>query len=193
MKDGPCRGANAQGALLKAMVILAAALLAGCAGNQRRPVVGIVGPAPGCQSEPSTSSGSLIVFSEREPVANPTIPDASDSLSGDSGFTMEYSGYKILSSSGSVVKFVSNNDGQTVVRPSQVELPAGSYLVEAEAEKYGEVTVPVVIAEGQSTVLNLGDSDYWLRNARPNVTNAVCFPDGRMIGWRADEQGSSTR
>lgn len=176
--------------LFKVTVTLAAVLLAGCAGNQRRPAVGVVGPAPICQYKHPTSNGSLIVFSACEPVANPTLPGASDSPGGDSGFTWEYSDYMILSSSGRVVKFVDNNDGRTVAHPSQVELPAGNYLVEAEVEKYGVVTVPVVIAEGQNTILNLDNSGYRPRDACLNVTNAVCFPDGRMIGWRANERAN---
>lgn len=194
MKDGQCPDTNAPGILFKVTVILAAVLLAGCAGNQGRPTVGVVGPAPIRQSWHPTSSGSLTVFSARESVANPVIPGSSDSPgSGDSGFTWKFSSYKILSPSGGLIKFVNNNDGQSVTYPTKVELLAGKYLVKAETQKYGEVTVPVVIAAGQNTVLNLDNSGYWPRDVGLNVTNAVCFPDGTMIGWRADEQANLMR
>lgn len=194
MKDGQCHDTNAPGILFKVTVILAVVVLVGCVGNQGRPTVGVVGPAPICQSGHLTSSGSLTVFSAREPVANPVIPGSSDSPGGgDSGFTWKFSSYKILSPSGRVVKFVNNNDGQTVTYPPRVELLAGKYLVKAEAQKYGEVTVPVVIAARQNTILNLDNSGYWRRDVGLNVTNAVCFPDGTMIGWRVDQRGDSMR
>lgn len=193
MNDGQYHDTNAPGILFKVTVILTVVVLAGCAGNQGRPTVGIVGPAPICQSGRPALNGSITVFSAREPVANPVIPGSSDSPGGgDSGFTWKFSSYKILSPSSRVVKFVNNNDGQAVVSPTKVELPAGKYLVKAETQKYGEVTVPVVIAEGRNTVLNLDNSDYWPRE-RLNVTNAVCFPDGTMIGWRVNEQANSMR
>lgn len=176
----------------KLTAILAAAVLAGCADYQQRPVAGIVGPSRTDQSGPPASKGSLIVFSECEVVAKPGLPDASDSPDRSGrGYTWEYTNYKVLSPSGRVIKFVNNNEGETVAGPRKVELPAGEYLVEAEAKKYGGVTVPVAIAGGQDTILNLDNSGYWGPDMRPSVSNAVCFPDDTKIGWRADGRVSS--
>lgn len=169
--------------------------LTGCASGRQRLVIDKVGPAPACAPSANSSRGSLVVFSECEADVNASTPFASDSLgSGEStGYSWEYSSYKILASDGKVVRHVNNNEGTTVLHPEQVTLPVGNYIVVASADHYGRVTVPVQIAGGQVTVLHLGSGGFWPNEDAFTPANSVHLPDGRVVGWRAFASTASSQ
>ena len=75
--------------------------------------------------------------------------------------------------------------------PAPVELPAGKYRVVANANGYGQVTIPVIIEAQQTTVLHLEGGGSWLNEAEFNQTNAVRLPDGQIVGWRTAAEHSS--
>ena len=85
---------------------------------------------------------------------------------------------------GRLLKKIHNNDDTMLQRPVGVGLPAGKYSVQARANGYGLVSVPVMIQAGRNTVVHLeGGSNFG--NHPANDTNMVRLPDGRIVGWRA--------
>lgn len=98
-----------------------------------------------------------------------------------------YSNYKIFTADGQMLQKVHNNSGTILQDPVAVELSPGKYHVLAHANGYVRyLSVPVVIASGQTTVLHLEGDGFWPDQAAFNQTNAVRLPDGRIIGWRSD-------
>ena len=92
------------------------------------------------------AEGSLVVFSAYEAHAN---------FSDTSPYQRHYTDYKVLSTSGQLVQAVHNDPSNLFDGPATVKLPAGSYRVIAQSNGYGEVTVPVLVAGGQTTVVHL--------------------------------------
>ena len=140
------------------MLLLAGALAAGCSSYQGGTVLAPVGPIPSSGAisrsatgqpavgTPAIGDGSLVVYSAYE--VNPDFDD---------WYLVhpQYTDYQILTETGKPVKFVHNNSGSPLQDPARVELPAGKYRVEARANGYGRVTVPVMIAPHQLTTVNL--------------------------------------
>jgi hypothetical protein len=133
-----------------------------------------VGPAPVPRAAERSNEGVLVVFSACE--AGP-----------DFGRRDRYrpicSDYKILSSTGTLLRLVHNDSGTILQEPAAVSLPAGRYGVVARANGLGTVTVPVVIEGGRSTIVHL-EGDSWSGTAPRNSTNLVHLPNGDPIGWR---------
>lgn len=165
-------------------VLAAAMFFAGCAG-QPPVTLDQVGPAPMASAHTAAGSGALMVYSPLEAVAN---LDAE--ISGQPSDDWEYSGYKILSPDGKRIKSVSNNAGTVQLHPQTVELPAGKYVVISTADGGIRITVPVVIASHQTTVLHLDGADFQPGETGFNQTNSVHLPDGRIVGWRAVAENS---
>ena len=90
-----------------------------------------------------------------------------------------HSSYAIYTNDGKLVKNVENHISRSDEIPEIVSLPVGSYTVIARSEKDGYVRVPIVIKEGQRTILDLDlgqrrlSSGYHAANrsdpSRPNV------------------------
>jgi len=95
------------------------------------------------------SQGSLEVYS------------ATDEFKDGDARYFPHSAYAIYTTDGKLLKNVGNHNSRTDEIPEIVALPVGSYTVVAQAEKHGYVRVPVVIKEGQRTILDL---DLWERN-----------------------------
>ena len=68
--------------------------------------------------------------------------------------------------------------------PPLVTLPAGHYLLRADAEFCGRVLVPVVIKPDQTTRVVLEPG--WKPNRRVSPADLVQTPNGYFVGWRAD-------
>jgi hypothetical protein len=153
------------------------ALLTGCATQQPKLVLAPVGPAPLSVNCAPAAEGSLLVFSAYEPTAGANWEDTCKA---------RYSSYRIFSPEGKLVKRVYNNTDSFVEHPQQVELPAGNYCVVAEANRYGRVTVPVLIAGNQVTVLHLEGDGFWPREGAFTENNTVRLPHGEIVGWRAN-------
>jgi len=97
--------------------------------------------------------------------------------------------YSIYKTDGSVFEKVENSLGPQDEAPALVQLPAGRYKIRANDDRYGQIFVPVVIEPWRTTKV-------WLEaRARDslqqlNVSNSVCLPDGRIVGWKARESAN---
>ena len=71
---------------------------------------------------------------------------------------------------------------------SLVQLPAGKFVVLAEAENSGMVGIAVIITPGQLTKVDL-QSDWKHRAPSGNAADWVRLPNGQVVGWRATAAG----
>jgi len=144
-------------------------LLVGCAST---PVaLAPVGPNP-VGSESTSAEGGLQVFSGlvgRSEGNNPTWYQHTD--------------YYVYDLHGKPVKHVNNTIGYYAKAPRRVALPAGRYLLKAQANDYLRVSVPVTIKRGQTTTLHLDDN--WKLPPDTPKTELVCLPNGNPVGWQA--------
>jgi hypothetical protein len=152
-----------------------AALVCACA-SSRSVSLAPIGPAP----IPATSNptGTLLVYSAY---------DISAPGAGDYEHRRHFSDYKILTKDGKFLARVHNDTGSVVEQPKPVQLASGTYLVRADSNGYGIVTVTVVLVPGRTTVVHLEGGDTWPTDAGFNDANAVRMPGGRIVGWRATE------
>lgn len=158
------------------MGAFACAWLAGCASsNQAR--IEPVGPRPSAAAVQSGDNGTLIVYS-----AFATDAD----FYNRNPYGRRYTDYKILTADGHLVEKVHNNNDTVVQDAVPVNLPPGSYQVKAQSNGYGRVTVPVVIAANQTTILHLDGGGAWQKRESFNETNTVRLPGGDIIGYRVD-------
>jgi hypothetical protein len=121
-------------------------------GTAQLPTLAPVGPEP-----PSTEHiGYLIVYSATEPF--------------NDGDVMYYShtDYQLYTAKGTFIKTVHNSISRSDETPERIKLPAGQYLIHAQSETDGFVAVPVIIATGRRTVVNL-ESDRRGANRRSNA------------------------
>jgi len=95
--------------------------------------------------------------------------------------------YQICTPEGKRVERVWNHQTHEDETPATVTLPAGRYLVKADAEFYGPVTVPVVIRPDQTTRVVLQPG--WKPAGEFAASDLVGFPSGYFVGWRADRSG----
>jgi hypothetical protein len=154
----------------------AAALLVGCASSHVGVVLDTVGPGPADTYHASATQGTLQVFSSYE--VNP------DFNSRDP-YRQEFSDYRLLDANGQLIQQVHNNSGTILQRPLVVTLPAGRYLVEAQANTYGLVKVPVKIENGRDTQVHLEGAARWPNATGPDSANAVHLPNGQIVGWKS--------
>lgn len=144
-------------------------MLAACA--TERVMLEAVGPAsPGARIE--GGPGRLIVFTARE-----------ETTSGEVTYH-NYTGYRLLTPDGKLVQFVRNQTGGRDGLPDVVSLPPGSYVVEASAERFGAVTVPVMVQAFKTTEVHLRPG--W----KPDLegrgkSDVIRLSDGQPVGWRA--------
>lgn len=103
---------------------------------------------------------------------------------GDNTYYYPHTSYRIFDPAGKLVKFVPNHIGNMDETPAWVVLPTGKYLVKAQSDVYGWVTVPVIIAAGVTTTVHL--QSIW--SGPPTLPDhaLVCLPDGRPVGWKYD-------
>jgi hypothetical protein len=165
--------------LISSALLMAAALLAGCAFAGNQVVLAPVGPPP-FESKAAGLNGSLVVFSAFDPNAHfNSLP-----------YRMFYTDYRIFSEDGRLLPKVENDNGTSLEGPKTVTLPAGSYRVVARASGYGTVTVPVIIAADRTTTVHLEGGGAWQNEAAMAHANAVRLPDGRIAGWRAEPEST---
>lgn len=165
---------------MKTNIILAAAgaamLLSGCATSNHGLVLDSVGPDPSAAANTGGSTGTLLVYSAYEANA--------DFNSRDS-HRREFSDYRILNTDGQLRQWVHNNSGTILQRPQPVELPTGAYRVEAQANGYGMVTVPVTVEAGHETIVHLEGGVRWSGQFGKDQATAVRLPDGEVVGWKS--------
>lgn len=151
--------------------LLAAAFLAlalGCV-HPREFSVATVGPAPSSHLSGATN-GTLVVYS----AWRKTGTDDTDHP--------VHSSYDVLTESGQAVQHVRNYVTPILDEPASISLAPGKYVVRARVQRYGFVSVPVVLEPHKTTVLYMDDT------TKPDSTgqkpiDPVKLPDGRVIGW----------
>ena len=155
-----------------------ASLLVGCASP---PVsLGPIGPNPmGSKSQAAT--GELQVLSR-------VVDQQDDQEQGGDGMPVWYghTDYNVYDLQGKLVKHVFNTTGHYAEDPSRVTLPAGTYLVKAQAKDYLRVQVPVIIVPGRTTRVHLDDN--WRPSADAPKNAVVTEPDGNPVGWLANSR-----
>ncbi len=164
------------------LTLSASLLLVGCASAQHGIVLAPVGPAS-VQATAAVPQGTLLVYSAYD-VHAPSMGDFED--------RHHYSDYRVFTEDGKLLEKVHNDTGKMMGDPTRVNLPPGAYHVVANANGYGVVTVPVVIAVNRTTTLHLEGGGSWPKGA-PDPTDAVRLPDGRRVGWRADAETAANQ
>ena len=108
-------------------------------------------PAVGPQTV--AHAGYLTVYTATEPF--------------NDGDVMYYShtDYQLYTAKGTFIKTVHNSISRSDETPERIKLPPGRYLIHAQSEMDGFVAVPVIIADGRNTVVNL-ESDRRGANSR---------------------------
>jgi hypothetical protein len=95
---------------------------------------------------------------------------------------LSYTNYRIDAADGTLFQEVSNGDYE----PTRVTLPKGTYTVVAWSDTSGEVSVPVAIEAGRTTVVHLEmEKDWKEASARVRSADLVQLPNGQPIGFRA--------
>jgi hypothetical protein len=157
-------------------LVAAGVLLAGCATVESGLTLDTVGPVSAQPAASGSTNGTLVVYSAYKINADFNSPDP---------YRREYSDYRIFTTGGKLLLRVRNNSGTVLQNPASVELPSGEYRVLARVNGYGHVTIPVIIAAGQNTVLHLNSADSWPDESAINPSNAVRMPDGQIVGPKA--------
>ena len=152
--------------------------LCGCASWDSKPplVVDRVGPKAPERIIPKRE-GTLVVYSDWSVFK----------FGGDVG-TRHHDDYKILRGDGSLYQKVHNAQYVSFEDPAAVALPAGEYVVDAFASRYGHVQIPVHIEPYHTTTVCLtGELDERLKKLSVTADALVTLPDGRIVGWRSEE------
>lgn len=127
------------------VLILLLALTAGCSSAPTADIVlAPVGPLP--EAATPADAGILVVYSAYIP---------NEFGSNTPNYRRYHSAYQIFRPDGQLVRTVGNQSGPTSEEPTAVSLPPGQYRVEAMANGYGRVTVPVIVASGRPTIVHL--------------------------------------
>jgi hypothetical protein len=95
----------------------------------------------------------------------------------------QHTDYRVYNLQGKLVKRVDNTIGRYEQAPRRVALPAGRYLVKAQAKDYFWVEVPVTIERGRTTRVHLDDN--WKLPATAPTSGIVSLPNGKPVGWSA--------
>jgi hypothetical protein len=157
--------------------ISVAAMFLGLAGCVTSPVVlAPVGPNPNGRVNDGPI-GALQVFSRED-----TQADDQNQAGDGEPFWRQHSEYNIYDLHGKRVKHVYNVTGHYSENPERIALPAGRYLVKAEAKDYFWVKVPVTIEHGRTTRVHLDDN--WKPTADAPRREMVTMPNGNPVGWR---------
>jgi hypothetical protein len=157
------------------VVSSAVVCVAGCSST---PVaVAPIGPNP-AGGERLAATGELEVFSNLAEQSDDPNQGSKDPV------WYQHADYNIYNLQGKLVKHVYNSVGHYEQAPRRVALPAGRYLVKAQAQDYLRVEVPVTIERGRTTKVHL--DDRWNLPADTPKRELVSLPNGNPAGWRAE-------
>ena len=150
-------------------------ILVECATNRPSVVLAPVGPLSGARAALlANEDGYLRVYSATE-------------TRNDGGIIYyPHTPYSIYTSEGKHFKGVLNHAGADDQKPMTVPLPPGRYAVYAQAEGFGQVTVPVLIVSARMTVVFLEGKGLPEADALPQ-SEVVRLPNGLPVGRRAAE------
>ncbi len=132
----------------------------------------MIGPRPLAGSAPSVGAGWLQVFSE------------TDEYTDDDEYYFPHRDYLIYTTTGKRLRQVWNHHDRFDETPTIVPLPAGQYVVKADADFYGRVTIPVEIRANQTTRVVLQPG--WKPTGAFSSSDLVQLPNGYWAGWRAE-------
>lgn len=149
-------------------------ILAGCLSTRNTVVLDEVGPPR--HEHQNSGNGTLIVYSAYDSTSNDWESDA---------YGRWYTNYSIANKDGSDSRKIKNTTPED--EPEEVSLLPGQYIVRAEANGYGTVTVPVRVEAGGTTVIHLEGSYSWPGEV-PSGSAAVKLPDGEVIGWKSGDE-----
>ncbi len=141
-----------------------------------------VGPPPASWGhlQPVTQTGELQVFTETDEYEfDHDVP------------YFPHRDYQIYSENGQRLRRVWNSRDHEDETPAVVDLPAGRYLVKADAAFYGRVSVPVLIKANQLTKVILQPG--WNPGNTVASSDLVRMPNGYFIGWAADIPAEKSR
>jgi hypothetical protein len=154
--------------------ILIATVFAGCATHTAVTVDQPIGPD---LAQPriklNNGEGRLIVYSALE---------SADAVESDHP---THTSYLVYDKSGVVVRRVDNRSGSFYQSPEMISLPAGEYRLEGRATNIGQVTVPVVVKENKTTVVDLDGGNVPQRKPT-GAAQWVRLPNGQVIGMRSE-------
>jgi len=156
-------------------------LLASCASSTVPLMLGPVGPETSTRIE-TAPTGYLKVYSATEDYHNGSAED----LDFREVHYYPHTNYAVYSEDGKTVKKVRNAIGVHDEDPALVEMPAGTYTVLAESERYGMVKVKVVIKPGKLTAVNLEYNKPSQGGPSKSNNDLVRLPNGSIVGWRAE-------
>ncbi len=170
----PWQNTSMKTSLFSLSLVAATLVSSGCITRGSGLVLDPVGPVQAPPTAPASNTGTLTVYSAYSVNADfdqrdPNRPECSD--------------YKIETDDGKLLERVHNVSDDMLQNPVDVTLSPGRYRVVARANGYGRVTIPVVIAAHQNTVLHL-EGGGWPGESQINQANAVHLPDGTVVGWR---------
>ncbi|HZL42440.1 MAG TPA: hypothetical protein VFD66_04095 [Verrucomicrobiae bacterium] len=158
------------------VLFITLAALCGCATQSGVVVTETVGPSgPAPQSQGTT--GRLIVYTATE------VP----AIVGSRHPT--HSAYQLYAADGKRLRWVDNRAGSFYQDPVALDVPPGRYEVKGRATNSGNVSVPVLIEAGRTTVVDLEGSAL-SENTRYSRQNLVRLPDGQAIGLEATDAGA---
>ena len=151
-------------------------LLAGCSAISQQVLMPPIGPRPNEHIESVGGKGQLIVYSD------------TDEHDEDAVYYYPHSAYTIFTLDGKKVRYVRNHRDKYDEAPEVVSLEPGDYSIRARAESCGYVNVNVSVKSGQITPVYFGRGNG---NSRLDANEAavVRLPNGRLVGWAADNVG----
>ncbi len=144
-------------------------LLASCASQPI--ILAPVGPGPFRVAVAPNGAGHLQVYTETE-----------EYYEDDQSY-FPHTDYEIYTVDGKRLKRIWNHQNHEDEYPATVALPPGQYVVKAQADFYGLVSVPVVIKEHQTTRVILQPG--WKPQRTVSASELVRMPNGYFVGWRA--------
>ncbi len=163
--------------LARRVVLAGCALLTACATSHPSLVLSPVRPISGGRESLFGGDGYLRVY---------TAPLTRNS----GGITFfPHTPYVVYNTEGRRVKGVQNHVGLQDQQPMTVSLPQGRYVVYAQAEGDGRVTVPIAIVASRTTLVFLEGKGLPEAAELPEA-EVVRLPDGRPVGRRAAEPPS---
>ncbi len=164
--------------LVSASLALAVAVLSGCASPKPGLALAPIGPGPS-NIQTGEPEGRLVVFSAFEAGAR---------FYTSHPYHRWYSDYRILRNDGQLLQTVRNDSGEIFDSPTQVKLPPGTYRIVAKANGHGDVTIPVVLVAGRTTIVHLEGGIRSPNGSSTAGSEIVCFPGGQFVGWKAGSE-----
>lgn len=152
-------------ALIAGTTLIAGATLAACTAQAQLAIPDPVAPPAAART------GELLVYSA---TYASTIEQSEYPV---------HTNYTIGMPDDKVIRRVTNLSGPFYAYPAKITLPVGEYHVRAQFDRGDFVIVPVRIAPGQTTIVDLSHEPLPTETAP--TRRPVRLPDGSVVGWLA--------